>query len=436
MKKRWIYSLMFGSAMLITGCGSADEAQQQKSLQGRLVDAPVAGVRYECRHATGVTDANGTFHCDALPVHFYLGTLEIGSIGEIPEDGLVFPQDICGLERNTTEGEALRIAQLIQSLDDDGIIEDHITIPTELPTTITDRNLSISQLTEAEFSSILQNADFPVSAQEARTHLIEQMARYGLPFSPYPAEENGNEDSFQTPENHEGMSEGNFSEPAPSSQESADAHPHPPHSDEDQYTELNMSHEDSIQYPEQAAPEEDESSVTQDEASSSNDTWSIPPIDPATQTAYLEAINNARAQEQDCGPYGVFPPAPALQWSDTLYRAAYEHSYDMAVSNTFSHTGSGTQSDITAVQMDLQRGSRVSERLEANGYTSWRAYGENIAAGTDMEEAVEAVTGWIESPDHCKNLMNPKFKEVGLAHYHVGESHYRHYWTQDLGTKE
>jgi uncharacterized protein YkwD len=151
------------------------------------------------------------------------------------------------------------------------------------------------------------------------------------------------------------------------------------------------------------------------------------------RAAFLDAINAARAETQDCGDMGVFDPAPALSWNDRLANAAYEHSYDMAQSDTFSHTGSGTQSDATAQLLHPGTGSSFQERIEHQGYTQWRRVGENIAAGyADPEEVVE---GWLESPHHCANLMNPVFTEVGMALVTQEGSDYYFYWSQELGTK-
>ena len=154
-----------------------------------------------------------------------------------------------------------------------------------------------------------------------------------------------------------------------------------------------------------------------------------------TKQAYLDAINYVRAHEQDCGKYGVKPAVGALKWNDLLYKAALEHSNDLAKTNTFSHDGSGKSTDITAQKTKLGRGSKVGERIEYNGYANWRAYGENIAAGTSMDEAQEAIDVWVESDGHCKNLMNPNFTEVGMAEVYDENSHYSHYWTQDFGKR-
>jgi len=162
-----------------------------------------------------------------------------------------------------------------------------------------------------------------------------------------------------------------------------------------------------------------------------------PVLSQATIDRYLKAINDARTKPggQDCGQYGHFDPAPALTWSDELYHASYEHSYDMAESDWFSHDGSGTQNDWTAQVQNLGRGSKLDERVANNNYTNWTRIGENIAAGTDMDTPEEAVAAWMNSPGHCKNIMDPNFKEVGMAMVQEPASTYNYYWTQDFGAK-
>ncbi len=149
---------------------------------------------------------------------------------------------------------------------------------------------------------------------------------------------------------------------------------------------------------------------------------------------YLTLINKARAVGRTCGEYGYMPAVPPLRWNHKLYSAALEHSKDMALSNLFSHTGSGSQYDVTAFDLGYGRGSRPSERVSYNGY-DWHATGENIAAGTNMDDASKAMAVWIKSPGHCHNIMSNKYSEVGMAVYHHTQSHYNYYWTQDFGTR-
>jgi uncharacterized protein YkwD len=169
----------------------------------------------------------------------------------------------------------------------------------------------------------------------------------------------------------------------------------------------------------------------------SPDPSNAPILSKETIDEYMKAINDARTKEggQDCGKHGHFDPAPPLKWNDQLYRSAYEHSYDMAKSDTFSHDGSGTEYDWTAQVQDLGRGSKLQDRVENNNYKNWKKIGENIAAGTDFKSAKDAVEAWIESDDHCENLMNPDFTEVGMSVVYDEDSYYHYYWTQDFGKR-
>jgi len=176
-----------------------------------------------------------------------------------------------------------------------------------------------------------------------------------------------------------------------------------------------------------------ENTALQNSNSSTANPYPAPALTDDERTAYLKVINDARSAEQDCGNEGVFPPAAALAWNDALYNAAYEHSEDMAQSNTFSHDGSGTDSDWTGVE--LGKSSTVSERLENNGYTNWRKIGENIAAGTNRDTAQKAVDAWLASDEHCANLMDPGYTEVGMAMVKESQSDDTYYWTQDFGKR-
>jgi len=151
------------------------------------------------------------------------------------------------------------------------------------------------------------------------------------------------------------------------------------------------------------------------------------------QQDLLDAINKARSVQRDCYPNddsrGLVGPSPKLYWNDELYASALEHSTDLAQSNTFSHYGSGTASDITGDGTP----SIFYERIIANGYSNYYTVGENIAGGqTTLKEVMDA---WLASPGHCENIMNDKYTEVGVALVIESESTYGTYWTQNFGSK-
>ncbi|HPX93170.1 MAG TPA: CAP domain-containing protein [Bacillota bacterium] len=54
--------------------------------------------------------------------------------------------------------------------------------------------------------------------------------------------------------------------------------------------------------------------------------------------------------------------------------------------------------------------------------------GENLAAG--QRTPANVVNAWMNSEGHRKNLLNPKYTEIGVACYHDPDSVYKYYWTQ------
>ncbi len=125
-------------------------------------------------------------------------------------------------------------------------------------------------------------------------------------------------------------------------------------------------------------------------------------------TNILELVNAYRDTGCNCGSTS-YPAVPRLSWNQLLENSAYRHGRDMDENNYFSHIG--------------QNGSTPADRVAAEGY-EWLAIGENIANGYTSEEAV--IEAWIDSPDHCKNIMSGNFTEMGM-----GRS--GNYWVQDFG---
>lgn len=128
---------------------------------------------------------------------------------------------------------------------------------------------------------------------------------------------------------------------------------------------------------------------------------------------FLDAINANRAKGCNCGGR-YMPPTSPLIWNDKLANAAREHATDMYLYNYFNHTGP----DGRTMQNRIQ-----SAGYNYNGYQSY-TIGENIAQG--QQTITEVSDDWFKSPSHCKNLMNPAFKEIGIAENN-------RYWVQDFG---
>ena len=161
--------------------------------------------------------------------------------------------------------------------------------------------------------------------------------------------------------------------------------------------------------------------------------YHAPELDSQTKQNYLNAVNKVRSQGRNCGHAGNFSAARALKWSNTLYKASFEHSQDMAKSNNFSHNGSYRTSDWTATVQHLGRGSSFRERIENNGYKKWKNIAENIEMGSSTIN--EALAHWLASDQHCANIMNPDFTDVGMASVKKEGTQLK-YWTQKFAAHQ
>jgi uncharacterized protein YkwD len=154
-----------------------------------------------------------------------------------------------------------------------------------------------------------------------------------------------------------------------------------------------------------------------------SDTWLVlasahvtPPASqaPVLAARALELVNEVRARGARCGERS-FAPAPPVKLSNTLAGVAFGHADDMARHNYFEHV------DLT--------GRSPADRVRAVGYQE-KLVGENIAYGP--KSADEVVQGWLDSPGHCENIMDPRFAEMGIA-FAAGHSSRRGlFWVQLL----
>jgi uncharacterized protein YkwD len=128
----------------------------------------------------------------------------------------------------------------------------------------------------------------------------------------------------------------------------------------------------------------------------------------------LQLVNEVRARGTRCGERS-FGPAPPVSLSGTLASVALGHASDMAEHNYFEHVD--------------QAGRSPADRVRAVGYQE-KLVGENIAYGPQSVE--EVIRGWLDSPGHCENIMDPRFAEMGVA-YAAGQASRRGlFWVQLL----
>mmetsp|Transcript_91222 Transcript_91222/g.294867 ORF Transcript_91222/g.294867 Transcript_91222/m.294867 type:complete len:480 (-) Transcript_91222:428-1867(-) len=125
---------------------------------------------------------------------------------------------------------------------------------------------------------------------------------------------------------------------------------------------------------------------------------------------HFQLLNKLRATGFTCPAGSQYAPnLVALKLNCKLWRAAQLHSQDMADNEYFSHSS--------------KDGRSPWDRAAAQGTS---ANGENIAAGDGLAQGV--LEHWKNSDSHCKNMMSPGFKAIGVGHGQ-GVGVCRHYWT-------
>ena len=153
----------------------------------------------------------------------------------------------------------------------------------------------------------------------------------------------------------------------------------------------------------------------------------------------LALMNYLRSLPINCGD--VQGPATGLVWDEALVNAAQEHSSDMAENNFLSHNGSFKQSDITAYNLGLTRGSTSKERAKNSGFDGKRLR-ENIVKTLAIngevgdDDLIAGVEKLLNTEGGCRNIVDGYMERVGIAKAtnEIDGKNYI-YWTQLLGAK-
>lgn len=152
------------------------------------------------------------------------------------------------------------------------------------------------------------------------------------------------------------------------------------------------------------------------------------------QTVYLPSIyNESGIGGQNDIAYALFEIAvndPGQQrkdmhWNDKLARVAQAYAERMAREGFFSHTD--------------PQGKGANWRVRQGGYRLPDWYGtalhannvESLSGGHTTAES--AWNGWLRSPDHRIHVLGEisiyaEQSQVGVGHFELKGSRYRHYW--------
>jgi uncharacterized protein YkwD len=133
-----------------------------------------------------------------------------------------------------------------------------------------------------------------------------------------------------------------------------------------------------------------------------------PKADEFAQQSIL-LVNQARSEA------GLEP----LTESPVLSEVAEAYSRRMATEGFYGH--------------EDPQGKRASDRIAEAGYLAQMS-AENIASG--QPDAQTVVEGWLNSPGHRANIMNPEFREIGAGYAYTQTPPYHHYWTHLFATPD
>ncbi|GEM_PF-5714957 len=125
------------------------------------------------------------------------------------------------------------------------------------------------------------------------------------------------------------------------------------------------------------------------------------PEDPTLSAMKRSIIDLTNAERQQRG-------LAALRFNIFLAESAQAHTDDMQQRDYMAH--------------ESPEGTTAVDRVKVAGYldefnrcqcSSSYTVGENLAKG--QVTAAEVVQGWMDSPGHRKNILNPDFTEIGIG---------------------
>lgn len=108
----------------------------------------------------------------------------------------------------------------------------------------------------------------------------------------------------------------------------------------------------------------------------------------------LAAINTYRAEN------GLH----TLTLATGLDRSASQHSFEMGADGYFAHTSKNGQAFWKRIQ-----------HYYGSAHASFWSVGENLLWASPGVDAQHAMQLWIASPEHKRNLLDPRWRQIGVS---------------------
>lgn len=120
--------------------------------------------------------------------------------------------------------------------------------------------------------------------------------------------------------------------------------------------------------------------------------WADPSYCEKLQWWTLDNINTER----------IIRGLPPLRVHPVLWSLAQDQSRDMAERDRLMHLSS--------------RGEPLEVRLLRAGFSRWKRAAENLAlCYEEVVPSLVAIHGWMMSPSHRQNILDPRFRETGIG---------------------
>ena len=110
-----------------------------------------------------------------------------------------------------------------------------------------------------------------------------------------------------------------------------------------------------------------------------------------------------RDEHRERREHGLVP----LRLSSKLGLAARQHSTEMAARGYFSHSSA-----------DGSRFDRRIARFYSMGKRRYWSVGENLLWSSPDVDAAAALQMWLNSPEHRKNMLTGRWREIGISAVH------------------
>jgi uncharacterized protein YkwD len=142
----------------------------------------------------------------------------------------------------------------------------------------------------------------------------------------------------------------------------------------------------------QVPPEVKATTAPPREESSVSSPWDVYVERGTIEDRIFQAVNRARYEHG----------APPLLDNTRLQTVAHRHSEDMAARNFFDHINPDSQSPL--------------DRVQVEGIDDFTHVGENLFSCKGCVDLAQAVVqGWLSSPGHRRNMLEPSFTEGSIG---------------------